>query len=76
VSAGDSHTCGVKTDGTIACWGSNSYGKATPPPGTFTVVSAGYNHTCAVRTDGSVTCWGDNQLQQCTCGGVTMLGSG
>ena len=23
ISAGEVHTCGVKTDGTVACWGSN-----------------------------------------------------
>ena len=31
VSAGENHTCGVKTDSTVACWGSNSAGQATPP---------------------------------------------
>ena len=28
VSAGDYHTCGVQTDGTLACWGDNGYGQA------------------------------------------------
>ncbi|CAK0740298.1 hypothetical protein CCP3SC1AL1_100003 [Gammaproteobacteria bacterium] len=32
VSAGYGHTCGLKTDNTVACWGNNSYGQATPPP--------------------------------------------
>jgi hypothetical protein len=31
VSAGHYHTCGLKTDGTLACWGDNSYGQASPP---------------------------------------------
>jgi alpha-tubulin suppressor-like RCC1 family protein len=31
LSAGGGHTCGVKIDGTIVCWGDNSYGQATPP---------------------------------------------
>ena len=26
VSAGPEHSCGTKTDGTIACWGDNSHG--------------------------------------------------
>ena len=30
VSAGEDHTCGVKTGGTVACWGSNGSGRATP----------------------------------------------
>ena len=33
VSAGLHHSCGVRTDGTIACWGSNRLGQATPLAG-------------------------------------------
>src|SRR5256885_2918230 len=60
VSAGGSHTCAIRTDGTVACWGDNSHGQATPPAGTFTQVSAGGAHTCAVRSDSTVACWGTN----------------
>ena len=66
VSAGYLHTCGVRTDGTLACWGGNSDGQATPPDGTFTQVSAGYLHTCGVRTDGTLACWGRNDSGQAT----------
>ena len=52
------HTCGLKTDGTVVCWGENIYGQATPPDGTFSLVSAGGLHTCAVTTGGTVACWG------------------
>ena len=31
LSAGGAHTCGILEDGTVACWGSNSYGQASPP---------------------------------------------
>jgi hypothetical protein len=48
----------VRTDGTLACWGSNDYGKATPPDDTFSQVSAGGFHTCGVGTDGTLACWG------------------
>src|SRR5687767_569281 len=51
VSAGyGAYSCGVRGDGTIACWGSDTWGRATPLPGTFTEVSAGDVHACAVRT--------------------------
>ena len=61
VSAGHEHTCRVRTDGTLACWGNNDRGQAAPPDGTFTIVSAGHEHTCGVRTDGTLACWGQNE---------------
>jgi len=66
VSAGGRHTCGVKTDGSLACWGLDDYGQATPPAGQFTQVSAGFLHTCGVKTDGSLACWGRNDSGQAT----------
>ena len=66
VSAGRYHTCGVKNDGSVACWGYNEDGQATPPAGSFVSVTAGSFHTCGVRSDGSVACWGDNEDGQAT----------
>ena len=31
VSAGSAHTCGVRRDGSVVCWGWDEYGQATPP---------------------------------------------
>ena len=56
----------MRTDGWVECWGSNRFGKATPPDGEFASVSAGGAHTCGVRTDGSVECWGSNGSGQAT----------
>ena len=66
VGAGDWHTCGVKTDGSVACWGFNVFEQSIPPAGTFTQVSAGYAHTCGVKRDESVACWGNNDQGQST----------
>ena len=65
VSAGDRHTCGIKSNGSLVCW-SNPLrhltdpfpGKTDPPAGKFTSVSAGGDHTCGLRADGTVECWG------------------
>ncbi len=66
VSAGSSHTCGIKNDQTLACWGNNASGQATPPAGAFTQVSAGGNHTCGLMADGTLACWGSNASGQST----------
>jgi alpha-tubulin suppressor-like RCC1 family protein len=78
VSAGRGHTCGVQTDGVVACWGENYFGQATPPIGTFTQVSAGGYYTCGVQTDGMVSCWGDNSWGQATppAGTFTQVSAG
>ena len=52
------HTCGVRVGGSVACWGGDNYGQATPHGGEFASVSAGTYHTCGVRVGGSVACWG------------------
>jgi hypothetical protein len=60
ISAGKRHTCWVKSDGAVACWGDNTYGQSTSPAGTFVQVSAGYAHTCGLKSDGTLACWGNN----------------
>ena len=52
------HTCGLKTDGAIACWGLDEQGEASPPEGEFSYVSAGRQRTCGLKPDNSVLCWG------------------
>jgi len=73
VSAGHSHTLGLRTDGTLWAWGHNGAGQLgdgtrtnrnTPVQiGTDTnwaYVSAGVVHTVAIRTDGTLWAWGYN----------------
>lgn len=73
VSSGGYHACGIKTDGTLWCWGYNDRGALglgdeelrTAPTRVgerddWSVVSAGRSRTCAIA-DGDLYCWGDNQ---------------
>ena len=85
ISAGDSHTCAVLDDGSLACWGSDSLGQIgngvplqterTPvivglAGARPAAVSAGGFHTCVALTDGSARCWGDNLSGQLGDNGV------
>ena len=66
VTAGYSHSCGLRTDGTITCWGDNGDGRATAPAGQYSAVTAGSVHSCGLRTDGTITCWGLNNFGEAT----------
>ena len=59
VAAGNFHTCGLRTDRSVVCWGRSGYGQATSPGGEFAAISAGDNHTCGLRPTGQAVCWGD-----------------
>ena len=54
-AAGYRFSCGLRTDGTVACWGDNISGQTEPPDGQFTSLSAGSSQTCGIRTDSSRT---------------------
>ena len=58
VAAGYRHTCGLRSNGTVLCWGDGREGETEPPEATFTSVSAGHGYTCGIETDGSASCWG------------------
>ena len=65
MTAGGVHTCGLRTDGTVVCWGARyefDEGQTDAPDGLFTAVTAGSRHSCGLRTDGTITCWGSNEV--------------
>src|SRR6185295_19753645 len=73
------HSCGLRTDGTLACWGVNLSDETVAPPGTFLQVAMGSEHACALRTDGTVTCWGGSvgaPPDQLPAGAFTQLAAG
>ena len=51
ISAGLSHTCAIKTDGTVQCWGQSTVPNDLGP---VSSISAGFGaNTCAVKADGT-----------------------
>lgn len=76
VSAGVGHTCAIRTNGRLWCWGRNTYGQlgidsvdsdqhplpvpVGPRADDWSEVSANVDHTCAIRRDRTLWCWGDN----------------
>jgi alpha-tubulin suppressor-like RCC1 family protein len=82
-SVADAQTCAVRTDGTLACWGSDAEGRlgigsgsdllvptAVPGLADLDEVGCGPVHTCA-RSGGSVWCWGRNTVGQLGDGTTT-----
>ncbi|MEZ5383821.1 MAG: S-layer homology domain-containing protein [Microthrixaceae bacterium] len=84
VAAGGDHSCAIRQDRTVACWGSNGDGqlgngtttsRSSPTPveglSGATAISGGEGHSCAIRQDRTVACWGSNELGQLGDGTTT-----
>lgn len=76
-AAGGSHSCAIRADRSLWCWGANEHsqlGDGTtidrPTPVRLDAmtaarsVAAGWQHSCAVLDDRGVWCWGDNSYGQ------------
>ncbi|WP_419916795.1 hypothetical protein [Candidatus Poriferisodalis sp.] len=71
VSVGHDHVCGLRGNGTIACWGIGvgvgstvAGGKARSPSGTYRAVTAGGTFSCAMLSDSTLHCWGSKDQWQ------------
>jgi len=77
LALGSTHSCALRADGRVFCWGSGASGQlgtGAPPqraeahavPGIANAVSivAGSGHTCALDKDGKVSCWGRSDKGQ------------
>ncbi|SHI94375.1 RCC1 domain-containing protein [Flavobacterium haoranii] len=84
ISAGYTHSVGIKTDGTLWAWGDNGYGqlgdgttiaKSSPTQiGTannWQSVSASGGFTLAIKADGTLWAWGNNTFGQLGDGTTT-----
>lgn len=65
VSAGGYHTCLLKTDTTVACFGAAWSGQLAVPKDLAGVVSlsAGRFHSCVAKADGTAACWGSTDVE-------------
>ena len=77
VASGGSHSCAIRKNGTVACWGVNTFGQlgdgtttrsSTPVPvgnvAGAIAIAAGTSFTCALLQGGLVKCWGANYSGQ------------
>jgi alpha-tubulin suppressor-like RCC1 family protein len=58
VASGQYFSCGIRTDGTLRCWGNNTYDQLAVPRGVFVSLTVGNLHACALDALGQATCWG------------------
>lgn len=58
LAGGDEFTCGLELEGTIVCWGDDSFGQLAAPAGAYTQVTAGAQHACGLTDAGEIVCWG------------------
>jgi alpha-tubulin suppressor-like RCC1 family protein len=77
IATGAQHTCAVRLNGQVLCWGQNSTGQlgegtmsSVPEPFPVTglangvKVTAGATFSCALTSDGAILCWGDDHYGQ------------
>ena len=61
-------TCGIMTNGSLVCWGSNDFGQTNVPKlprkEKWVSVSTSGNHTCALTNNRRLLCWGANDNNQ------------
>lgn len=68
VAVGFAFVAALRSDGTVVCWGDNSGGQCSVPPGLtgVTQIACGRSHCVALKADGTVVCWGSNRSNQCS----------
>ena len=63
LDSSNQHSCAIRSNGAVACWGAHFGGQTEPPNGILKAISAGTWHTCGLRTDNTITCWGNKLVR-------------
>jgi alpha-tubulin suppressor-like RCC1 family protein len=60
IAGGNGFDIAVKSDGTVVCWGEDTWGQMDVPPSATNIISVatGGTHVLALRADGTVIRWG------------------
>jgi alpha-tubulin suppressor-like RCC1 family protein len=90
ITAGNNHTCAIKNNGNVYCWGVNVDGEIGIWGGsncmgascisrptlvtTAAQIEAGAEHTCALSSAGIASCWGNSPFGE-VGGGATVNGT-
>jgi alpha-tubulin suppressor-like RCC1 family protein len=67
IAVGYTHSCALKINGTVECWGDDRHGETTVPNRLVAKqVAAGGQFSCALKMDNTVECWGGNNSEKTT----------
>jgi alpha-tubulin suppressor-like RCC1 family protein len=68
----------LRADGTVTCWGDNTFGQATPQRGLSNIVAvaAGYLQGLALRKDGRIVTWGQGNRAPSWLSNVVAIAAG
>ena len=59
IDSGMLHSCGLREDGSVSCWGTGNFAGAYPEHERFVSIDVGLLLICGIREDGGTVCWGD-----------------
>jgi alpha-tubulin suppressor-like RCC1 family protein len=81
VATGNGHTCALRTNGQVSCWGSTNTVDAHLSPFEYSLnaviaIAAGFDYTCALRNNKTMQCWGSNSNGQLGNGNQVAINSG